>query len=231
MVDGPALRRAAAAHILVEPGVLDVGGVHALDDAAAHHVERVLRLRAGEVVTMTDGAGRWRPAVVAGAGAHEATGAVESERRPSPPLTIATAIPKGDRIDLLVQKVTELGADRIVLLHADRSVVRWDDGRSAKHVARLQRIADEACRQSRRVWWPVVEPPVASTEALAGAVIAEPGGRTIAPGDCCVAIGPEGGWTERERALASDSVGLGSSILRTETAAIACTTLCIAVRD
>ena len=231
MLDGPALRRAAAAHIGVDGDVLGTGDVHVLDDATAHHVDRVLRLRAGEVVTLTDGAGRWRTAVVGGPGAVEATGPVEFEPRPEPPLTIATAIPKGDRVDLLVQKVTELGADRIVLLHADRSIVRWDDGRSPKHVARLQRIADEACRQSRRVWWPIVEGPVASTEAVAGAVIAEPGGRAVAPGDCSVAIGPEGGWTERERALASDSVGLGPSILRTETAAIACTTLCVAVRD
>ncbi len=219
--------RSAAAHLRVD--ALDRGDVHALDEAAVHHLHRVLRLRGGEPVTLTDGAGRWCPAVVAGHGIVEVTAPIEVEPEPSPQVTIAVAIPKGDRVDVLVQKVTELGVDRIVLLHADRSVVRWEGERAARQVARLQRIADEACRQSRRVWWPTVDAPVPSTEVLPRALIAEPGGRTIAPGDCFVAIGPEGGWTDRELALAADSVGLGPNILRTETAAIAVTTLCVAV--
>ena len=76
----------------------------------------------------------------------------------------------------------------------------------------------------------MIEGPVASTEVLPDALIAEPGGRAIEPGDCYVAIGPEGGWTDRELSLAGGSVDLGPTILRTETAAIAATTRCVTVR-
>ncbi len=229
-MDAAAQRRAAAAHVLVEPEVLEVGGPLVLDDATAHHLSRVLRLRAGESVTVTDGRGRWRPTIVAGDAVLEADGPLEHEERRAPPVAIAVAIPKRERVDVLVQKVAEIGAERVVLLHADRSVVRWDGARAGKHVARLQRIADEACRQSRRVWRLTVEGPVESTAVLPTAVVAEPGGRSLTHRDGFVAIGPEGGWTERELSLAVDSVGLGSGILRTETAAIACTTLCVALR-
>ncbi len=230
-MDGPARRRAAAAHVLVATEALAAGdGPLFLDDDTAHHLGRVLRLRRGDEVTVSDGAGRWRPTVFADQVVLEPAGAVELEPRHEPPLTIATAIPKGDRIDVLVQKVTEIGADRIVLLHADRSVVRWEGDRAARHVERLQRIADEAVRQSRRVWRLVVEGPVASSDVLPHAVVAEPGGRNLTVRDSFVAVGPEGGWTARELALASGSVDLGPGVLRTETAAIVITTLSVSVR-
>lgn len=229
-MDGPARRRAAAAHLLVDPDALAGESPVLLDDRAEHHLFRVLRLRVGESVTITDGAGRWRPAVVAAAGVLEVDGTLEYEERHEPQITIAAAIPKGDRVDVLVQKVTEIGADRVVLLHAERSVVRWDGERARKHVERLQRIADEATSQSRRVWRPVVELPVDAATVLPQAVIAEPAGRSLTLRDSLVAIGPEGGWTDRERALAGDSIDLGPTILRTETAAIVCTTRCVALR-
>lgn len=229
-MDGPARRRAAAAHLLVDSDVLADGGPVLLDDRSAHHIVRVLRLRAGEPVTVTDGAGRWRPTVVATAGVLEADGSLEFEARHESEIAIATAIPKGDRVDVLVQKSAEIGVDRVLLLHTERSVVRWTGERARKHVERLQRIADEATCQSRRVWRPVVEGPVDATTVLPQAVIAEPAGRSLTLRDSLVAIGPEGGWTDRERALAGDSIDLGPTILRTETAAIVCTTRSVALR-
>ena len=151
--------------------------------------------------------------------------AIEPDREP---ITVAAAMPKGDRLDWLVQKVTEIGVDRVVLLHADRSVVRWTPERAARHHGLLQRIADEACRQSRRVHRDVVDGPFDAASVLSEFVLAEPGGRRHAPRDRSVAIGPEGGWSEAELAAAAEPVDLGSTILRTETAAVAVATLCVA---
>jgi 16S rRNA (uracil1498-N3)-methyltransferase len=137
-------------------------------------------------------------------------------------------MPKGDRLDWLVQKVTELGVDRLVLLHCDRSVVRWKDDRRDGQLARLQRIADEACRQSRRVWRLRLDGPVDAAAVLAEYVVAEPGGRPLTASDRVVAVGPEGGWSDRELLLARDRASLGDTILRTETAAISAATLCVA---
>lgn len=234
-MDRSVLRRTSA-HVFVERGVLDADGVVSLDDEVEHHLRRVLRLRVGEQVGLTDGAGRWRLAEVAGPGGGNDVSdglvlepcspvATEPDRAA---VTVAAAIPKGDRLDWLVQKVTEIGADRIVLLHADRSVVRWTPERAARHRSRLQRVADEACRQSRRVHRAVIEGPVDARSVLSEFVVAEPGGRRLAPGDRSVAIGPEGGWSEAELAVAADRVDLGPTILRTETAAVAAVTLCVA---
>ncbi|HEU4841088.1 MAG TPA: RsmE family RNA methyltransferase, partial [Ilumatobacteraceae bacterium] len=102
--------RRSAAHVLVA----DVAAP-AADDAAAHHLRRVLRLRDGEVVTVTDGAGRWRACRVAG-DTLDVDGAVVEIPAPAAPLTLAVAPPKGERLEWLVQKCTEIGVDRIVLL-------------------------------------------------------------------------------------------------------------------
>jgi 16S rRNA (uracil1498-N3)-methyltransferase len=188
--------RRASAHLLVA----DLNNPE-LDDATLHHVRRVLRVRDGEPITLTDGAGGW-PAV-------------------DPPLTLAVAAPKGERAEWLVQKCTEAGVDRIVWIATERSVVRWDGERAERHLARLRRIASEAALQSRRVWLPVIEGPVPAAEVLPTAVIAEPGGRPVAGGDTTVAVGPEGGWSDAEVKLARDHVSLGPNVLRVETAALA----------
>jgi 16S rRNA (uracil1498-N3)-methyltransferase len=213
-----ALRRAAA-HVVV-PDV----GAPVLDDGAWHHLSRVLRLRAGAAVTVTDGRGRWRACRVADDQALEPAGDVRIEPAPVATTVIVTA-PKGDRLEWLVQKCTEVGVGRIVLVQAARSVVRWDGERAAKQLARLATIAAEASMQARRVWLPAVEGPVAAVDVLASAVVAEPGGRPVGPGDRCIAIGPEGGWTSDELALAGGQVSLGPNILRVETAAVVAATL------
>src|SRR6266508_1892829 len=144
-----ALRRSAA-HVLVDDVAAPVPSADAM-----HHLVRVLRLRNGEPVTVTDGSGRWRPCVVAGSGL-EPVGAVESEPRPAPELTIAVAPPNGDRLEWLVTKCTEVGVDRIVLVDAERSVVRWNGDRASKQIDRLRKLVVEASMQSRRVWLPEI---------------------------------------------------------------------------
>jgi 16S rRNA (uracil1498-N3)-methyltransferase len=127
----------------------------------------------------------------------------------------------------MVQKITELDVDRLVLLHADRSVVRWKPDRVERNLARLQRIADEALRQSRRVFRLTIEAPTMAADVLGAYVLAEPGGRAVTVGDTAVAIGPEGGWSEAELGAGGDRIDLGDTILRTETAAVAASTLCV----
>lgn len=209
--------RGSAAHVVV-----DSVAAPALGDGAHHHLVRVLRLRAGDSVTVTDGAGAWRSCQLADVvdGLLEPVDEVHTIARRDPPITIAFAIPKGDRPEWIVQKLTELGVDRIVVLHADRSVVRWDADRAPKHVAKLRRVALETLHQCRAVWLPDVVGPFEAASFLPEAVAAEPGGRRPVCGDRTIAIGPEGGWSETELALAADRVALGDTVLRVETAAI-----------
>ncbi len=217
-----ALRRSAG-HVLVA----DVDTPDA-DAPTTHHLGRVLRLRDGAVVTVTDGAGRWRTCRWVG-GALEPDGDVIAEPRPDD-VTVAVAPPKGDRLDWLVQKVTEVGVTRLVLLIAERSVVRWDPDRADRQLDRLRRIAGEAAMQSRRVWLPELCGPRPAAEVLASTAIAEPAGRPVAAGDRAIAIGPEGGWSPAELAQAADRVSLGATVLRVETAAVVAAALMLAVR-
>jgi 16S rRNA (uracil1498-N3)-methyltransferase len=223
--------RSTSTHVLVEPDRLAGTGTIMLDDDVEHHLRRVLRLRDGDSVGVTDGQGRWCLAAAVRAGNSvrlEATSAVTTEPEPSRPITIAAAIPKGDRLDWMVQKVTELGVARLELLHAERSVVQWKPDRVAHQLARVQRIADEALRQSRRVFRLTIVAPAPAVVVLEGRVLAEPGGRTLTAADTAVAIGPEGGWSDAELRAGGDRVDLGDTILRTETAAVAVSALCVA---
>jgi 16S rRNA (uracil1498-N3)-methyltransferase len=206
--------RGAAAHVLVD----DVDAP-ALSDDDLHHVFRVLRTRPGEIVTITDGAGRWR-ACRAGDGMLEAIGEVHTIVRRRPSLTVACTIPKHDRPEWIVQKLTELGVDRIVLLHAERSVVRWNDDRADRHVAKLRRVAAEALQQSRGIWLPEVTGPRTAIDVLPTAAAAEPGAPPIGAEHTTVAIGPEGGWSPDELAAAATTVSIGDTVLRVETAAL-----------
>ena len=226
--------RSTSAHVLAGAGELDgaaTGSDVAIDDDTEHHLRRVLRLRDGEVVSVTDGERRWCLATVIVDGNSlrlDATSPVIVEPVPTRSITIAAAIPKGDRLEWMVQKVTELGVDRLVLLHAEHSVVRWKPDRTAHQLGRLQRIADEALRQSRRVSRLAIDAPVMAADVLGGFVMAEPGGRPLRSSDTAVAVGPEGGWGDAELAAARDRIDLGPTILRTETAAVAASALCVA---
>jgi 16S rRNA (uracil1498-N3)-methyltransferase len=146
---------------------------------------------------------------------------------------VAFALTKGDKPELVVQKLTELGVDRIVAFTAGRSVARWDGERAEHHIARLRKVAREAAMQSRRALLPVVEGVVgfAAVAALPGAALADAGGAPPSLATPVVLIGPEGGWTEEERGSGLATVGLGEHVLRAETAAIAAGTLLSSLRS
>lgn len=202
-----------------------------LDSGDRHHLERVLRVRSGDEVTVADGAGGWR--VCHFGPALDPVGDVLHDAAPAPQLTVAFALTKGERPEWTVQKLTELGIDEIVPFVAHRSVVRWDDARQTRNVERLRRVAREAAMQSRRTWLPEVAEPVpfATVAARAGAVLLDGEGDGVPSLDHCVLlIGPEGGWEESERAHGLPVVGLGPRVLRAETAAVAAASLWCGLR-
>jgi 16S rRNA (uracil1498-N3)-methyltransferase len=192
-------------------------------------------VRAGETITAADGYGRWRVFTVAtserGRVELQAVSPLAHEPLLLPRLTVACSLTKGEKPELVVQKLTELGADRVLLVEAARSVVRWDDTKAAAVVDRLQRVAREAGAQSRRARVPVVEGPirVAELAGLPGLVVAAVDGGDAASlptprqGEWVVAIGPEGGFAPDELTAMGRAprLGLGPFVLRAETAAIA----------
>jgi 16S rRNA (uracil1498-N3)-methyltransferase len=210
--------RRSAAHMLT----LDINDP-LLSDDALHHLDRVLRLRESESVTITNGKGQWRQCLWTGSGLEIASEVHHEPARDD--LEISVTIPKGDRLEWMVQKLVELGVDRIRLMTSERSVVKWDDQRAAKQLDRLRRVADSAIEQSRRIWGCEIVGPTTAGEVLPTVPIAEPGGRDITKGDRAIAIGPEGGWTTEEVQWAAETISISRQVLRVETAAIAAATL------
>lgn len=213
-------------HVLV-----DAVDAPVVADDDRHHLSRVLRLRDGDPITVGDGAGRWRPC--RWGGAVEPVGEVVEVAAPSPRLGVAFALIKGGRPELVVQKLVELGVDDIRPFAAERSVVRWDDAKAAKNQQRLERVAREAVMQCRRVWLPTVHPPATFDDvvALPGAARADMGGAAVSLASPTVLVGPEGGWTDAERAVEIPTVRLSTAVLRAETAAITAGALLAALRD
>lgn len=225
----------AQAHLFVDD--LDAP---VMAEADRHHLDRVLRLRAGEVVTVSDGRGGLRPCAYVAGGGLDPSGDVVCVAAPSPSLGVGFALVKGTKPEWIVQKLTECGVDRILPFVAERSIVRWDEPKAARNLERWRRVAVEAAMQSRRVWLPEVEPvrpfrSVVDSDAggvwLADAAGVE--GPTLADGaQVTVLVGPEGGWSHGERAAGADRfVRFGGSVLRAETAAIAAGVLLNALRD
>ena len=220
---GTAPWRSAAALVYVDDVVAP-----ALDDADAHHLRRVLRLRAGDPICVSDGRTAARAAVLGDGGAVEVAGDAITLEVPSPGAitTVGVVPPKGDRLDLLVSKLTELGIDRIVLLESERSVVRWDADRATRALDRLARVARSAGAQSRRPRLPEIELGDLMSLLADGVPIADLEGRPPTNGDRILLVGPEGGWSAAERAAADAPGGggrvrLARGVLRVETAAIA----------
>jgi 16S rRNA (uracil1498-N3)-methyltransferase len=209
----------------------------------------VRRLRAGETVTAADGHGRWRAYRVVASDRGEvvlrATTGLQHEPALAPCLVVACALTKGERPELVVQKLTELAVDRILFVEAARSVVRWDDTRADHAMTRLERVAREAGAQSRRARIPVVEGPVSMHEiaghpglvvaAIDGgdaAGLALPAGGPAPLGEWLVAVGPEGGFDAKELRGFGDAprLALGPHVLRADTAAIAAAAALLARR-
>lgn len=214
--------RRSAAHVFVDD--LDAPVLETDDE---HHLRRVLRLRPDDVVTVSDGAGRWRTARLTADGVvpDGAVVTVAQQRQ----VEVWSAIPKGDRPELIVQKLTELGVARIGFVDCARSVVRWDPPRSDRQLQRLRRVAREAAMQSRRVWLPEVVGPVALARLEPGGLaFADPDGGPLDEAVSRVVIGPEGGFTPDELAAAPAVVAIGELVLRVETAAIAAAVLLLA---
>jgi len=224
---GAKTRSEAAAQVFVD----DLDHV-VLEKADLHHLMTVRRLRAGESVIATDGMGSWRRCVVDGSRNVVADGAIEFEPEPAQVLTVAFAPVKGDRSEWAVAKLTELGVDRIVALATERGVVRWSSTAAGRALDRWERVAKEACCQSRRVRLPVIEGPsqVPSFSGEPGVGIAVPGGPALSGRTSTLLIGPEGGWSEAELALGFEPVGMAGNVLRTETAAISAGVLLEATR-
>jgi 16S rRNA (uracil1498-N3)-methyltransferase len=191
-----------------------------------HHLLRVLRLRDGEAVGVSDGLGAWR---ITSMSSGELIPVGEVRHEPPPvPCRIAVAIPKGDRCDWMVQKLTELGVTDLWFVHCARSVVRWEGERGVRQLDRMRRVAREAAMQSRRTWLPNIEGPVRFSEAAAmpSVVLADPDGEAL-PAGATVLVGPEGGFAPEEAECVPAKVRLASGVLRVETAAVAAAVLLV----
>ena len=213
------------------------GAVVELAAVDERHLRTVLRLRDGAALSLTDGAGAVADAVLVPAGAE-----ASRWRRVAPPpdVTVHPAVSKGGKLDLVVEKATELGVRRVAPVLCDRSERRWDAAQRAARRDRWRTIARAALAQSRGAWLPEVAAPRPLADVLgAGApgLLLHPGGGTVdwtSAAAARVAVGPEGGFTDDEVTLARDAGwsvgGLGPRVLRTETAAVVVATLAVAAR-
>ena len=221
---------------------LPAGSRAVLDGDEARHAATVKRIRPGERLTLSDGAGGAADFVVAAVRpGREAALELVVERRwtePAPRLrvTVVQGLVKGDRGELAVELATEAGADAVLPWRAERSVARWEEGpRGAKALARWQNTARNAAKQARRTWVPRIGEPVdlagltAAVKQAALAVVLE-GTATRrltevplpAEGEMLLVVGPEGGITDGEVAALTAAgavpVRLGTTVLRTSTA-------------
>lgn len=206
-----------------------------------HHAAVVRRLRVGERADVTDGAGILAEGVVISVAKDSVTldvRAVCTVAPPEPRLAVAQALPKGDRGELAVELMTEVGVDAIIPWSAERSITRWQAERGAKALGKWRSTAREAAKQSRRPWLPEVA-ELATTAALAKraasatlAVVLEADATARLHelplperGELLLIVGPEGGISPAERAALREAgaieARLGPTVLRTSTAGAA----------
>lgn len=224
-------------------------GTVVLEGTEAHHALHVLRMKAGEELTLFDGVGHVALATVTSPGRKSVDcrlkGEIKTSPAPSPEITLMVAPPKGDRVDWLIEKATELGVTTLIPLSTTRSTVDPRDGK----LERLRQTVVSACKQCHRDWLMKIREQVSLKELLSqpfstptwfGSLAEPPLGnsdpRSATPREpltqLTILVGPEGGWTpdEEHRLLAQGAlpVRLGSYVLRTETAAIALTAKALA---
>ena len=222
---------------------LPAGSSYTLAGPEGHHAATVQRLRPGETLILADGRGGSATAevVAVGRGAVEVTvtgrGLVAAA---DPRLVVAQGIAKGDRGELAVQAMTEIGVDEILPWAAARSVAQWRGERGGKAREKWASTAREAAKQARRAWLPVVGgAPDCSTKQVAARLSAAAAGFVLheeatarltaaglpAAGEIVLVVGPEGGIGDAELAAFVEAgavaVRLGSEVLRTSTAGVA----------
>ncbi|MAO81133.1 16S rRNA (uracil(1498)-N(3))-methyltransferase [uncultured Nocardioides sp.] len=228
-------------HLVPSLEGVGVGATVVVEGDEAHHAVAVRRLRVGERLVLTDGLGRSAVGEVASTGKRRLDVAVRetaSDPEPAPAVTVVQALPKGERGELAVEVLTEVGAARIVPWAAARSVAVWKGERAEKGLAKWRATAREAAKQARRTWHPLVD-PLASTDRVVDLVAATGlavvlheeataslAGLEVPPeGSVLVVVGPEGGIAPEElaalTAAGAVSVRLGSEVLRTSTAGVA----------
>jgi len=219
---------------------LATGARLALPEEAAAYLARVLRLQPGDACVLFNGDGNdyeARLLTVGKRGVEVEVGPATAVDRESPlRVTLLQGVARGEKMDWILQKATELGVAAILPVSSDRSEVRLDQARARKRLAHWQGIVASACGQCGRARVPLVEAPTRLEDAIARLpagprYLLDPGAAEsiaslAAPGEHCVlAVGPEGGWSPRDRGLLVDAgftgVRMGPRILRTETAGIA----------
>jgi len=216
----------------------------------AHHIANVLRLKEGTAVGLFDGFGYKAVGILLDVTKErvlvELTYDKVANREPPLEVTLYQALPKKDKLELIIQKATELGVMSIVPVITKRTIVHIDNEKAGKKVERWGKIAQEACKQSGRAYVPKISEPINFKEAVCG-IKAElklipheaenknglkqvlKSFRTTMPKTIGIFIGPEGGWDKMEVDLALNQgiipVTLGPRILRTETASLAVLTM------
>jgi 16S rRNA (uracil1498-N3)-methyltransferase len=227
----------------VLPGVATaaVGEELLLEGSEGHHAATVRRLTTGEQLSLTDGEGSVARCRVTSVGKRSLVAEVlEVVTTPpeTPRVVVVQAIPKGDRGELAVEMLTEVGVDVIVPWAAARSIARWKGDRADKALARWRTAARESAKQARRSWFPTVA-ELATTDDVAGLLArasvrvvlheAASGPLSDVPvpgrGEIVVVVGPEGGITDGEleafSAVGAEPLRMGSSVLRSSTAGVA----------
>ena len=220
---------------------LPVGARIALPEAAAGHLLRVLRAQAGDACVLFNGDGHDYDARIVAAGKRDAEVEILASRaigNESPlRIVLLQALARGEKMDWILQKATELGVAAIVPVTSERSEVRLDGERADKRIAHWRSVVVSACEQSGRATVPAVTAPGSLAQAVAGLpanarrLLLDPqatqGMRMldVASGGIVLAIGPEGGWSARDlatlRGNGFEGLRLGPRVLRTETAGIA----------
>jgi 16S rRNA (uracil1498-N3)-methyltransferase len=231
--------------VFLVPSLSDAvaGGTVEVTGDEARHAVVVRRTRPDEQVALTDGAGTTAVCSVAATSKSSLTATVVSVSTTpaeTPRVVVVQAIPKGDRGELAVEMLTEVGVDEIVPWAASRSVAVWRGDRADKSLAKWRASAREAAKQARRSWFPTVAEmastsdvvrlleraslPVVLHEAASGPMSDLP---VLGRGEIVIVVGPEGGISEDELAafaqVGAEPVRLGSSVLRTSTAGVAAT--------
>lgn len=226
---------------LVEDDRLATGDAVVLDGPEGRHAATVRRLEPGERVLLTDGRGAVADCRVVSVGRDRLELAVDARAHtpaPQPRLVVAQALPKGDRGELAVETMTEVGVDEVIPWAASRCVTRWKGDRAGRSLAKWRTSAREAAKQSRRSHFPLVTDQATTEEvaqrlrhAAAAVVLHEEAELPLATldlpaaGDVVLVVGPEGGISPEElatfAAAGATARRLGDTVLRTSTAGVA----------